>query len=135
MHAADYQNAAAICAGPGVESQGVDAAALHGSVRHLDASTQVREVRSQGVHHHVQLCDRAIHECLLSFATCLLSTAFCLLPPASCRLPPASCLLPPASCLLPPAFCPLPNAYCFLLFVPSFLSSQRRTDSSVSISF
>src|SRR5688572_31418907 len=103
MHAADYQNAAAICAGAGVESQGVDAAALHGSVRHLDASTQVREVRSQGVHHHVQLCDRAIHECLLSFAPCLL-------PPAVCLLPPASCLLPSASCLLPPAHCPMPTA-------------------------
>src|SRR5688572_28120799 len=100
MHAADYQNAAAICAGAGVESQGVDATALNRSVRHLDACTQVGEVRCQGVHHHVQLCNRAIHECLLSFSPCL-----------------------------------LPSAYCLLPFVPSFLSSQRRTDSSVSISF
>src|SRR5687767_3038075 len=94
MHAADYQNAAAICAGAGVESQGVDAAALNRSVRHLDASAQVWEVRSQGVHHHVQLCDRAIHESLLVsssdplaldlvrsglLALCLLASAFCLL--------------------------------------------------------
>jgi hypothetical protein len=53
MHAADYQNAAAVCAAAGVESQGMDGAALSRAVRHLDASTQVGEVRSQGAHYHV----------------------------------------------------------------------------------